>query len=181
MDKNIINKKTLRNNRRMNLVLFSTIYLFLIFIQNNVQAVVATVEEQRQAVITAAMAYKSQGVQIQYDSYRKNLYATPEDATKQRHIYTVCSGLTFQSYYQALGIKIPDTTEGLLDYAEHNMSNTSTVLLYFDTTKNIYSKNLKSLKNPLDYTEVTKKFIELAEPGDIFVVTRTCCISGFCG
>ena len=82
-----------------------------------------SITEQRKAVVDAATAYLNQQHQVQYDSYRKNLYATPEDATSRHIVYTVCSGLTFQAYYQALGIEIPDTTEELLLFAKHNYKN----------------------------------------------------------
>ena len=55
--------------------------------------------------------YYKQKHQVQYDSYRKNLYSTPEDATSQHIVYTVCSGFTFQTYYQTLGINLDLTSE----------------------------------------------------------------------
>ena len=79
--------------------------LTIMFFPSNVLA--ATVEEQQKAVVATGEAYYSQKVQIQYDSFRKNLNSTPEDATAKHTVYTVCSGFTFMTYYQALGIKIP--------------------------------------------------------------------------
>ena len=52
----------------------------------------STPSEQRRALINTANAYFDQGNQIQYDSYRKNLNSTPEDATSKHTVYTVCSG-----------------------------------------------------------------------------------------
>lgn len=98
------------------------IFLLTIFIIPT-SVFASTVEEQRNAVIKTAEAYYSQESQLEYDSYKKNLYSTPEDATSKHHVYTVCSGLTFMSYYQSLGIKIPHSTETLLDYAKSNKSN----------------------------------------------------------
>ena len=69
------------------------------------------------ALMETANAYYSQGKQLQYDSFKKILSATPEDATSKNYIYTVCSGFTYQSYNQTLGIKLPDTTSGLINYA----------------------------------------------------------------
>ena len=83
----------------------------------------ANISEQREALIETANTYYKQKHQVQYDSYRKNLYSTPEDATSQHIVYTVCSGFTFQTYYQTLGIVIPDTTEELMLYAKHNVNS----------------------------------------------------------
>ena len=69
------------------------------------------------ALMETANAYYSQGKQLQYDSFKKILSATPEDATSKNYIYTVCSGFTYQTYNQTLGIKLPDTTKGLINYA----------------------------------------------------------------
>ena len=74
-----------------------------------------SVEQQRQALIETARAYLRQGEQVQYDSFRKQLYATPEDATSQHTVYTVCSGITFQAYYQALGIEFIVKNKGNLE------------------------------------------------------------------
>ena len=59
------------------------ICIMLIFMIRNVSA--ATISEQRKALLETAEAYLRQGVQLQYDSYRKNLNSTPEDATSQQY------------------------------------------------------------------------------------------------
>ena len=153
------------------IILLGVFFLFNII---GVQASDINVSQQRKAVIETAQAYFRQGTQVQYDSYRKNLYATPEDATIQHYIYTVCSGFTFQSYYQTLGIEIPDTTEELLDYAKANQTNKSNILFYYDTQDEVYSKNVLGTKNSPNYSAFAKQMIEVLEPGDIFVITRSC-------
>ena len=75
---------------------FFLILIMLVFIISDVSA--ATVSEQREALIETAEAYLRQGVQLQYDSYRRNLNSTPEDATSQHYCYTVCSGFTYKFY-----------------------------------------------------------------------------------
>ena len=95
--------------------IITTLFLSLLLV-SKISA--STVTEQREALLETADAYLRQGVQLQYDSYRKNLNSTPEDATSQHYCYTVCSGFTYQVYKQTLGIDIPDTTETLLNYAK---------------------------------------------------------------
>lgn len=147
--------------------LFKKILLFVCFLPFVVNA--STVEEQREALIETANAYHRQGVQVQYDSYKKNLYQTPEDATSQHYNYTVCSGFTFQSYYHTFGIVLPDTTEGLLDYAEANITNNLLVPLY-KTSDAIYVDSFlgDSASNAVN---LANEWINILKPGDIFVVT----------
>lgn len=139
------------------------IFLLTIFIIPT-SVFASTVEEQRNAVIKTAEAYYSQGSQLEYDSYKKNLYSTPEDATSKHHVYTVCSGLTFMSYYQSLGIKIPHSTETLLDYAKANKSNKNIVVYYYDSKSS--SKTAQQAFN-----EILTKHINKISPGDILVWT----------
>ena len=108
----------------------------------------------------------NQGMQVHYDSYRKQLYATPEDATSQHIVYTVCSGITFQAYYQALGIELPSTTETLLAYAKAN-DGSAYVLDYYDKAE------LSSLgANTTEIgAAILVKWLPIIKPGDIIVHT----------
>ena len=81
--------------KKLFIICFSILLMFPLV----VKADDAEIEKQRNAVIKSAEAYLNQGMQVHYDSYRKQLYATPEDATSQHIVYTVCSGITFQAYY----------------------------------------------------------------------------------
>lgn len=157
--------------------------IFMLLPLKNLYAV-SNIDEQIQAIMETAEAYFSQGEQVQYDSYRKTLLATPEDATSQHYVYTVCSGFTYQTYYQTLGIEIPDTTEGLLNYAEKYKSdatntfdstNNGSVLLYYGSSGEIYSGEVWGTEGG---TSNCQKFVEnmcnIAKPGDILVVTRAC-------
>lgn len=155
--------------KKLNFLVF--ILTLTIMMSGIVLAVDVAPEEQINAVLETARAYYRQGAQLQYDSFRKNLNSTPEDATSKHTIYTVCSGFTFQTYYQALGIKIPDTTEGLLDYARDNVESKENVLMYYGTEKSVYSKNVLGTKSTPNYSEFVKKIAKVAKPGDIFVVT----------
>ena len=135
----------------------------------------STIEEQRQAVISTAEAFYNQKAQLQYDSYRKNMRSTPEDATSKHTIYTVCSGFTFMTYYQSLGIDIPDTTYELLDYAE-KYKNTDNVIFYYGSKSEIYKNGVLGAGS--DSVTSTEKetfinsIINKVKPGDIFVYTK---------
>lgn len=125
--------------------------------------------EQQKALVETGDAYIRQGSQIHYDSYRKQLNASPEDATIQHRVYTVCSGITYQIYYQTLGIKIPDTTEELLAYAKDN-EGSDYVLDYYGEGE-VHSVNALGTANDDSYLELFDRWLEIIEPGDIFVVT----------
>lgn len=145
------------------------IFIMLIFMIRNVSA--ATISEQRKALLETAEAYLRQGVQLQYDSYRKNLNSTPEDATSQHYCYTVCSGFTYQVYKQTLGIDIPDTTETLLNYAKANKNNKDVVIALYEGEDYVYSTKVLGTKDTPNHKELVKEWIKIIKPGDIIVVT----------
>jgi len=144
----------------------------IVFLFNIAEAVPATVEEQRRAVIETARAYNRQGVQIQYDSFRKNYYASPEDATSQHYNYTVCSCFVFQVYYQALGIELPRTTAEMLDYAEVNKTHRENILFYYGTSNEIYNENVLGTDDNPNYLKFSEELLEVVQPGDILVIYR---------
>lgn len=131
----------------------------------------STVSEQRKALIETAEAYLRQGVQLQYDSYRKNLLSTPEDATAQHYCYTVCSGFTYQVYKQTLGIDIPDTTETLINYAKTNKSNKETVIALYEGEDYVYSASVLGTADTANHKKLVQDWIKIIQPGDIIVVT----------
>ncbi|MBQ2909496.1 MAG: DUF11 domain-containing protein [Bacilli bacterium] len=148
--------------KKIFIICFSILLMFPLV----VKADDAEIEKQRNAVIKSAEAYLNQGMQVHYDSYRKQLYATPEDATSQHIVYTVCSGITFQAYYQALGIELPSTTETLLAYAKAN-DGSAYVLDYYDKAE------LSSLgANTTEIgAAILAKWLPIIKPGDIIVHT----------
>lgn len=151
--------------RRFVLLCF-LVYSFLIF---NMCVMATDTATQRDALMATAEAYYSQGTQLQYDSFRKNLYATPEDATSQHTVYTVCSGFTFQTYYQTLGIEIPPNTEELLQYSARNKTDDNTILYYYASGEEKSPEDV--LANKDEFFEYMKNTVK---SGDIWVVTRTC-------
>ena len=163
-------------NKKWSLFLLATFVSFFgiinVFLKGTESANVdLDVAKQREALIATADAYYNQGKQLQYDSFRKNLYATPEDATSQHPVYTVCSGVIFQSYYQTFGIKLPDETATLLDYAEKNKDNKSVVLRYYGSTSEIYNDDVIGTKGNPNYENLFNEWINILQPGDIFVFT----------
>lgn len=126
----------------------------------------------RNGLLETARAYYRKGSKIQYDSYRKNYNSTPEDATSQNTIYTVCSGFTYTTYKQTLGIEIPSMTYYLMDYAKKlSKNNNTTNLIYYNGDKD----DVNTLMSQI--SEGTSQFMtDLANdvlPGDLVVVRYT--------
>ena len=170
---NVVGKNAVFNNIKIGVfgffilvVIYSVISIF-----SFTKAMGIDVDEQRQAVLETAYAYYRQGEQLQYDSYRKNLYSTPEDATSCHYTYTVCSGFTFQVYYQALGLRIPDTTATLLNYAKVNKSNKENIIFYYGSSSEIYSDEVLGTQEKANYSNLIKEWSKVLQPGDVIVVT----------
>lgn len=160
----------------MKKVVMCLIFLLCLLVGSNVFSIEISdtekqMERKREAVWETAQAMLRQGEQIQYDRYRKNLYASPEDATSQHYVYTVCAGFTFQTYYQAMGIQIPDEVANLIKYAKNHYENgeRNNAIFYFgETDCDEYFTNKEDFKQLMKAN---------AKPGDIFVVTRTCYVN----
>lgn len=90
---------------------------------NPTEATKDKVNEVRDAVLRTANAYYKQGTQVQYDSYRRNLSCTPEDATSKHYCYVNCSGFVHMVYKNAINKEVPDTTAGLFELAACKRSN----------------------------------------------------------
>ena len=135
------------------------------------------IDSYKDAVVTTALAYVAQGNQVQYDSYRKNFYATPEDATSQHIVYTVCSGFTYQAYYQALGVKLPDTTEKMLAFAKDNFNNENYggyVLAYYDSDSSnnipdVFSTSGLGTESSGYNENLVAEWSKFVQPGDLVV------------
>lgn len=101
------------------------------------------------AIYNIAYQYLNQGTQIQYDmkDSRRNMYATPEDATNYEGIYLDCSSFVNSIFYNLYEEDIIDldgvtyktlNTENLNNYARLNKNESynenNFVLYYIDTT-----------------------------------------------
>ena len=103
------------------------------------------VYEVRDAVLRTANAYYKQGTQVQYDSYRRNLSCTPEDATSKHYCYVNCSGFVHMVYKNAINKEVPDTTTGLFELAACKQSNFNSNTIVND--KKIDCKNYENLQH----------------------------------
>ena len=125
------------------IIIFVIIISFIVLILNSKKtySIETTIEEQRNAILATANAYYNKGEYIQYDSFRVQHYFSPEQATKQHTVFTVCNQFVFQVYNQALGMEIPDTTETTMEYAKKYKDNKELILYYFD----IFNTNLQNI------------------------------------
>ncbi len=108
--------------------------------------------EKQKAIVEIANSFLYRGEALQYGNenlfrkqtasgsmmygnirFSRNLY--PEEATVQDKKYTVCSGLTYSTYEDALGIKLPELTYDLIKEAEENRNNKEYVPIYEETSE----------------------------------------------
>ena len=112
-------------------------------------------EYKRQALVETANAFLSHSKSIQYDQFRENRYATPEDATEQHKIYSVCSSFVWEIYKNTF------ISEPSMGY--ESLQRLKWAKNYYETTNNHYiggaADNVKSGKYILKYYE-TKEEIE---------------------
>lgn len=143
------------------------------------------VNDARNAVLTTANAYFNQGKQVQYDTYKKNINCTPEDATSKHYCYFNCSGFTYAVYKEALGKEIPYRTEDLLECAKSikesdkewsscNFKNPAGEQKSVKGKVIAYSSDLrKTYDSQESYTKLLSKFlqknIKSIQPGDLIV------------
>ncbi len=190
--KNSVGRPTNKTKRIRNIIKISLILAILIFVgisiygiktgvilydilKNNSKNIFAEkmnsdditkqkVFEVRDAVLRTANAYYKQGEQIQYDSYKRNLNCTPENATSKHYCYVNCSGFVHIVYKNSIGKEIPDTTSGLFDYASSK---------YGSETVIAYSSDLaKKYKNGYYKQRLGSFFLDNInniKPGDVIV------------
>ncbi len=130
----------------------------------------ANIEEDvvRQAIKEVANAYYYRGSNAQYDYHRKSFLYSPEQATSQNTIYSVCSSFTYSVYNQAFGIQIQDHTSKLLEYAleyydsnnittndviEFWQKNTDNETVYLDNKGNAKDVNLSTTQERQNYAK----------------------------
>ena len=155
------------------IIIFVAIISFIILILNSKKtySIETTIEEQRNAILATANAYYNKGEYIQYDSFRVQHYFSPEQATKQHTVFTVCNQFVFQIYNQALGMEIPDTTETTMEYAKKYKDNKELILYYFDNAEDIYSDDWlgNSVSNVENLVNNLEKELEI---GDVINIRR---------
>jgi len=85
----------------------------------------------KDVLVSTAYAYYYQATQIQYDQYnaRRNLNASPEDATAAKGIYLDCSSYCNAIYHYAFDINVTPTpnTANFDEYAQKSSSNADVI------------------------------------------------------
>lgn len=138
--------------------------IFLILLLFPLVSKAASIEEQRKALRETALAFYRKDAYVQYDSYRRDATATPEDASVDHSIYTDCGVFLYQIYNQALGIKIPSGSYALAAYANHNYESVVVNLVANnDDNSNVIGELTKWTNNSQSFSWQT---------GDIIVIRR---------
>ena len=96
------------------------IFIGILYLGNIVVVNAATLTDEQKALIETAKAYYRKFDKIQYCSYRRNSFFSPEEATKDSEKYMVCSGFTYNVYKQSLGLLIPNATATITAAAYNN-------------------------------------------------------------
>ena len=110
--------------KRKNIILLVLISIFTI---TNVYATELTTNQK--AILEVGKAYYRKNNKIQYCSFRRNDNFAPEDATDQSEKYMVCSGFTYNTYREALGLIIPRTTATLTAAAYNNQDENDIIFI----------------------------------------------------
>ena len=115
--------------------------------------------KEQKAIREVADAYYQKEGKAQYSSWRLARFYSPEEATSQRIIYSVCSNFTYSVYYQAFGIYIHGgyaSTGRIISYGREyydvNNIETNDVVEYWQKTTNennnpTYLDNKGNVKN----------------------------------
>ena len=128
--------------------------------------------ETRKIIQEVMKDYYLRGINVQYHNSRRTT-ASPEDATKQDILYTVCSGYTYNVYNEALGMSdLPLTSDLLIrearDYYNNNKNDSNKMngkfLLYYENTT-----DKKEIQYAYNNKTKFSDFVELVQPGDLFV------------
>ncbi len=123
---------------------------------------------QQNALHETAMAFYMRGTNIQYESARRSQYISPEMATSQHLEYLVCSGFTYAVYKQALGIELPDSTDGYTAYAHQTAgSDSDKSIVYY-----LEGDELSEKLNDDGENGLLKVLLKLLQPGDLIVYTN---------
>jgi len=139
-------------------------------IENKAQDVIASVARAYYNQSFAAHQDSQNLPQTQYDmnNYRRNVNATPEDATAQRTLYLDCSSFVNSVYYYTFGRNIIDsgaeiTTEEINKYFSSKTVGADCELMYYIT-----GKTLSTVKaNASEAQKLIDEIKSVLEPGDI--------------
>lgn len=150
-------------------IMYIAIFLLIISCNKTFAATEEEMEEARNAVLEIIQAYYRKSVGVQYDSYRRNINFSPEDATPQSYIYTACSGYPHMVYNQAFGINTSPYTYRIVDNAFKFKDNSDIVILSLEGEENIYSVNgIGATMDDVD--SVVNRWKNMVKIGDILVL-----------
>ena len=145
--------------------------------------------KMQKLVQEVAMAYYRKGVNIQYDTWRRDDRIAPEQITSQNISYMVCSGFTAAVYKEAFDVNVPTTTQRIKTYSlsllnegslKYLVSKSSTPNEYKGNSAHgeivYYTDDFHGVRYPTSSTTATankqyrQKILDLLEPGDIISV-----------
>ena len=157
---------------------FSVILLFVLLVGLIPTASAESYGDKVNAVVQTAAAFYYKNPYMQYDSVkltsrnegagglnRNNRYITPEDATSQRNLYTVCSSYCFEVYWNALGYQLLGSSLRCV-----------TVNMFAEEGPIIAFKYRKTDDMPLD--QALSKFRQTLQPGDVVVYVGSATTGG---
>ena len=128
-----------------------------------------TYEEAKKIIKEVMKDYYLKETNIQYHNSRRKVPGLPpEDATSQDIQYTVCSGYVYNSYSSAFKMNtVPKTTEAAITaaadyYHDSSAPKDGNFLIYYENT---VTGEKYAYKNKKKFSD----FVELIQPGDIFV------------
>lgn len=129
-----------------------------------------SLEDDLEAIRQTALAYYYKDKYVQYDSYRKDATASPEEASSNHTVYTDCGIFAYQVYKQALDLTIPSGSYELSLYATKN-SKSANVIFNMEAFDNGVSLNNKDLLKELDNWVKNKQSFTW-QTGDLLVFRR---------
>lgn len=102
--------------------------------------------DMQKAVVETAAAFHFKGYAMQYDStvltdrtyarggsIRNHKYTTPEEATSDRNIFTVCSSFCFEVYYNALGYELMGNSDNCVTKTLYGTAPEDMVIVHFNS------------------------------------------------
>ncbi len=134
-------------------------------------AMTALFERGTEAVLITAQAYLNKKGLLEYDQFnsRRQMFASPEDATEQSYVYLDCSSYVASVYYNTFGIRvIPESygsqnTKNYTKYAKENFGKSVDVIGYYET---------QDYETEEEQKAAMEEIKAMLLPGDIIVYRR---------
>ncbi|MBQ3072269.1 MAG: S-layer homology domain-containing protein [Oscillospiraceae bacterium] len=133
-----------------------------------------TLKEKQDAIVAATWAYYDKGLPVQYDSInlsvvkriaapiRSTYYVSPEDASPDETIFSVCSGFCSLVFYNVLGYKLKQNpVTATTGYLAKWTPETDPICVWR------YDSHAETDKSPEKRMAVLKEFLSKLQPGDM--------------